>query len=638
MTNLVAADVRNSARRLISVALASLALNALTTSLICAFGFLLGVFAGYSSNPGQLIYDYSICRVIFDFLIVLLASSLILQVIVLASFVQYYIDKRLQDVAIMKSLSMPSSDIQGFFTNPLLLVVLGGAGIAILSVLIIAGLAGFMASMVGLMPVLLLVLVLAINIISVLAAATRKFGALNAMSVSAVMADDFNQDFLQVRKKSRFTSVIDRLGIKAKLSYRNLMTRRREFARTATIMAVGCFMASVLFTSGFVINETFTHYLTAATGAERSGAVIMIAGPAVSATVQDAYQSFSTPNVSLPSSENLLDATNLFNSSLFHVDLFGSDFCTVDWCAVQEVVLQEIQGIVFTGLENAYPPYNQSNPFGNQTYTVIGGTRMCRTLAFGVDFSSMLQTWPGLAGDIAGQTAPSVVLGDSIASLMVDNLQDEEIGIASGEYKIAASVLDPANHGFTVYMPINDFWVDLNCPSGFVNCGFLVISSAYLSMKSEILQEVTGYVRSIYGPGIAAVDLSSVLASVPQAMNGLLAIHIALGTLIFCLVVLYFLEFGRLAMKSKAREYQVMKWLGAKRTFVRDIVFGESIFGVFFGGIIATSLNLIFDSVILAGTAILPPISIPLLIVVLVILAFSLVTWITTNITTRSLK
>ena len=103
------------------------------------------------------------------------------------------------------------------------------------------------------------------------------------------------------------------------------------------------------------------------------------------------------------------------------------------------------------------------------------------------------------------------------------------------------------------------------------------------------------------------------------------------------MIGIYQLEFVNLTFRANARDYRIMKLLGASRGFLRGVIFGESAFAILFGGFIALSLNLIFDSTFMA-VAYLPPITTPILIMLIIVGMFSIVNWITTLLVVNHLR
>jgi ABC-type antimicrobial peptide transport system permease subunit len=616
MANLSFADLTRSLGKLRSFFIANFALNALTTSLIYVFSFFLKLVNEYSSNLEKILYNFTVSTSLFDFLIFLLISSVVLQVIVIIAFTGYYIEKRMPDIAIMKTVGMPFNDLLGFFMIPLILITFISMATGILAVSIVGETIGVFISISSPVSLFFIMLGAVANLLTVLLAATAKIKIVFSMPVAAAMSDDFNRDYLQARKPSRSSMILDKLGVRAKISFRNLRTRKRDFAKTAVVMGVACFMASVLFTSGLVINGTYANYVNVATGGNRSGDTIMIACNDVSTTIQEAYQSFYSQNVSIQYGVNLLNAPDLFNSSRFNTALFGNDFSNIDWRLVQETTVKEVQGFIISG--------------STGSYEIVGESRSCNTLVFGVNFTTIFPTWQGLVQDVAEQTAPAVVLGDSVAGTIITDQQVEDVGIQAQQYKIASSVFDPANNGFTVYMTASDFSTAFNVSSGWANCGFLTISPGSLGVKAEILQNLSKYVQSVFGSSFVVVDMSPVFAGLVQAMNNLLTFQLAISVLLLCLVAIFQLEFVNLAFKANARDYRIMKMLGARRAFVRGLIFGESFFAILAGGFVALALNLIFDSTFLTAV-VLPSIGAPLLIMLVVVCVFSLVNWITTH-------
>ena len=362
MPNLAITDLTRSLQKVAPFFVAIFALNALTTSLIYVFSFFFETVESYASKLGKILYNYTVSTSLFNFLIFLLISSIILQVIVIVAFTDYYIEKRMPDIAIMKTVGMPFNDMLGFFMIPLLLLTFVGMGASILVISIVGEAIGVLISISNATSLFFIVLGAMANVLAVIVAGTVKIRSVFSLPVVGVLNDDFNRSYLQARKGSKASRILNRFGIKAKMSYRNLTTRKRDFAKTTTIMGVACFMASILFTSGLVINGTFASDINIATGGKRSGDTILVACNGVSNTIQEAYQSFYAENASVQQGVDLLDPSNLFNSSSLNTAQFGKDFSNIDWRLVQESTIKEEQGFIISGSTGTYQIVGDSNP------------------------------------------------------------------------------------------------------------------------------------------------------------------------------------------------------------------------------------------------------------------------------------
>jgi ABC-type antimicrobial peptide transport system permease subunit len=203
-------------------------------------------------------------------------------------------------------------------------------------------------------------------------------------------------------------------------------------------------------------------------------------------------------------------------------------------------------------------------------------------------------------------------LGDSVAGLIVDNMDFQKIDLDGGYHEIAGKVFDPFNNGFTVYMQPQRLWSMLNKTVPFYNCVFFVLKPGSEASMATQIASLDAYMKTTYGTNFTARSLEPTFSSVIDSTSSIGWLYVSIASLIFMFSLFFQQDFINMTIQSNSRDYKIMHALGMRKRLIARIIHEEFTIVLSIACILAFSLGLIFTSLFLIPTPALPPIFIPM--------------------------
>jgi len=575
--------------------LSNLVLTALNVVMINLLNYLYTIEAAFSSNLDGVYFNYTIISGIFTFMIFIIVVVFFIAIISNVVFVLFYIEKRTKDIGIMKAAGANQSYILQFFIFAPMVACLGSFLIASLASSIL---------MTSIWPTLFpstttsveyMLLLLLGNVASVIMTPVYKIEKLFEKKVAENLNMDYNRDYFELRKNTRFRNLLKRLGRTVYLSYKNLLTRKNDFSRSMLILVCACLATGLLLTSAFVIEGTYSKDIRASLGGDSSSRVVVAGNEAMVDYIISNYRSFYEPGANLAYQPNMYSDEFYINRSAFNASLFASRIEGIDWRVIYETIAHEVQGIEPT------PPIG---------YRVWGRDRCCPVVIHGVDLKSSFNGKSGLSQLSFGNDGYDVILGDSVAGMIVDNMNLQKIDLDGGDHKIAGKVFDTFNNGFTVYMNQSNVWSLLN-KTAFYNCVFIVLKPTSENEMANCIADLDQRIKEWYGENFTARSLEPIFSSVTSSPRYIWWLYGSIASLIFIFSVAFQQEFINMAIQSNSRDYKVMHALGMGRGRIARIIHEEFTIVLSFACILSFGISLIVSSLFLIPLPSLPPIYVP---------------------------
>ncbi len=522
-------------------------------------------------------------------------------------FILYYIENRTRDIGIMKATGANQHFITRFF--------LFSPAIACLSSFFISAFViGIVMTSIWptIFPItstssFLLVILLLENVASVIITPVFKIDKLFEKKVAENLNQDHNRDYFELRKTSRFRNLLKRLGRTVLLSYKNLLTRKNEFSRSLIILTCACLASGLLFTSAFVIQATYSNDLKASLGGEASSRVVVAGNEAMVDYITASYRDFYEPDINRDYLPSMNSSEFYMNRSAFNASLFSDSLSGMDWRVVYKTTAHEQQ---------YYEPLSPSG------YRVWGQSRSCEVVAQGIEWNASFNEWSGFSQSSFYEDGGSIILGDSVAGLIVENVDLQQIKLGEVAYHIAGQVFDPFNNGFTVYMDPQALRNLLGKAEPFHNCVFFTLKPVSDSELAACVAKLDGHMKDTYGSNFTARSLESTFSSVIDSTQSILWLYASIASLIFVFSIFFQQEFINMTIQGNSRDYMIMHALGMGKKRIARIIHEEFTIVLTLACMLAFSLSLLFTSLFLIPTPSLPPIYIPMAIFGLIWLFF----------------
>ncbi len=613
MIELLIRDLVRSKSKVRSMFLSNFVLTTLNVVMINLLNFLYTIEAAFTSNLDAVYFNYTIISGIFTFMIFIILIVFIIAIISNVVFILFYIEKRTRDIGIMKATGANHGYILQFF--------LFAPVVACLASFLIASLASSIL-MTAVWPKLFpgtamsvnfVLLLLLGNVLSATMTPVYKIEKLFEKKVSENLNEDYNKDYFDLRKTSRFRKFLKRLGRTVYLSYKNLLTRRNDFSRSLLILTCACLVSGLLVTSAFVIEATYSNDLKTSLGGDASSRVVVAGNEAMVDFITGNYRSFYEPGSRPAYLPSMYSDAFYMNRSDFDASLFVDSIAGMDWRVVYETTARELQGIEPT------PPSG---------YRIWGKSRSCTVVIQGIEWNSSFNAGIGFSQSSFGDGGDDIILGDSVAGLIVDNVDFQKIDLDGFSHEIAGKVFDPFNNGFTVYMNPPKVWTMLGKAAPFHNCVFFVLKPGSESEMAARLSALDAYMNSTYGPNFTARSLEPTFSSITGSTRYIWLLYGSIASLIFIFSVAFQQEFFNMSIQSNSRDYKIMHALGMGRGRIGQIIHEEFTIVLSLACIISFGLSLVVSSLFIIPLPSLPPIYIPVAIFVAIWLCFYASSWI----------
>lgn len=594
MFSLIVSDLVRSKKRIKPIFFSNLILTALTTILSNLYSYFSNLKQALYSDTTSTIFNYTIIVGFFNFLIFIIILLIILTILVNGIFTLYYIEKRSRDIAVMKANGISYPVLYRFFSFPpaiatLTSFFLGFCIVDLVMNIIWPGLfAGFPFS------IIFILILLFGNIAVVIFVPPYKLEALFKKNVASLLNQDYNKYFFELRKKSWFRNLLSKFGKTVLYSYKNLLTRKKDFARSMTILTCTCIVTGLLFTSGSVIQLTYRSNVTNALGGESWPDIVIMGQRDIVNFVTASYEAFSQPGIKPAYNSSMYSTAFNMNKKSFNLTMFSDEILNVDWRIIYNTTAGEVP---------------EPEILGSNQYQMIGSNRKCSTLVQGVNLTTMFNKFPEISPNSFQNE--SVILGDSIAGLIFDNIQIEHVSIDNNPFPISGSVFDPLENGFTIYMNIDQMRSILNKTSEYYNCAFITLKPMTDSERTKLVSELDAIAKQTYGANFVVQSMKDVFSGVTDSLNSLTWIQLLLGILIFIFIILFQNEFVKIAIYSNFKDYSIMHAMGISKHKIGAMLQEEFFLTLCPSAILAFSLSLLFNEFFLIKMPVLPSIFVP---------------------------
>jgi ABC-type lipoprotein release transport system permease subunit len=309
------------------------------------------------------------------------------------------------------------------------------------------------------------------------------------------------------------------------------------------------------------------------------------------------YQMFSDPEILIDNNViNFTDSKYLFNLSAVNEikNLEGVE--EFDERLINFYDVEEKQGLhFFEDLEE---------------FRQVGQNREADIPIMGVNPEKIIQSFEMEGNFFTNEDAfDNITIGDGLAYNLFDYALDQSLELSSfgASYHISGVVIDSFYSGWVGYMSINESRLILNLMNDEINILVLKLTPGlYEEVKNEL-----NNISLTLGDNFTHLKLDAVFRKNLSFISNLSLYPMFLTVVIAILAVLTLYNYQKGGIIEKARDFLIMRAIGAKNKSLKRILFFESLFVIVPSLLISLSIGMILNSFIIFGRVYLPPLYIP---------------------------
>ncbi|MHA1749820.1 MAG: FtsX-like permease family protein [Promethearchaeota archaeon] len=614
MSKIISNNIRRSKKSLGFFVKSNIILLILNFAIQDIWVYTNAIISNQDLSENKLIFTYSIVYNINSYLTFLIIFCLSLTIVITITSINYYIEKKKRDIGILKTVGANCNTIQKIFVSSfasaftIIFIISIIVSIPMILILINEPLSLLISSLSFKIFYLFLVIFTMYFSINI------KIKLMFKSTVVKLISHDYNPTFLRIRKKSLMMRLINKLGVITKLSYTNLLTKKHDLSKNMAIFTLSSLISGMIFTNAFVINTTFTSSLDAAMGGDNKENIALIGHEDIVNFIIGAYQGFSSLESIAPNNPDLTDKKHFFSIETLNSLVINDNTINIDPRITIIDKITEIQGIqVLSGMN---------------TYKIWGKNRETKAVIFGARLERVFNDWNVEQNLSFGIANKSIVVGDSIAGTIIENIEFQKIEINNTRFSINNVVLDPIYNGFCIYINEEQLSKILNIPDNSYNTLFLTLNASNSIDRQAIINELNENIKNVLGENFTAVLMEPIFENVISSLHGMLNYHLIIGSLIATLFIFFLNEFHNFTIFHKIKELKIMRAIGVKPSGITRYIFNEFLMIMAVSISLAFSISAIFSGLFLISNPKLPAIILPISIFIAIFTFFCTVDYI----------
>jgi ABC-type antimicrobial peptide transport system permease subunit len=418
----------------------------------------------------------------------------------------------------------------------------------------------------------------------------RKIGKEKLMKT---FSKDIPYDYNALKSPKLIPKWLSSLGVNIKISIINTLRRKGEFRRYLIVFSL---ISLIIFTLGLgtIVLKTSSEKWIRKSQSEN---IVIFGHQEVINNYSLMYQMFSDPEILIDNNViNFTDSKYLFNLSAVNEikNLEGVE--EFDERLINFYDVEEKQGLhFFEDLEE---------------FRQVGQNREADIPIMGVNPEKIIQSFEMEGNFFTNEDAfDNITIGDGLAYNLFDYALDQSLELSSfgASYHISGVVIDSFYSGWVGYMSINESRLILNLMNDEINILVLKLTPGlYEEVKNEL-----NNISLTLGDNFTHLKLDAVFRKNLSFISNLSLYPMFLTVVIAILAVLTLYNYQKGGIIEKARDFLIMRAIGAKNKSLKRILFFESLFVIVPSLLISLSIGMILNSFIIFGRVYLPPLYIP---------------------------
>jgi len=418
----------------------------------------------------------------------------------------------------------------------------------------------------------------------------RKIGKEKLMKT---FSKDIPYDYNALKKLQFIPKWLSSLGTNIKISIINTSRRKGEFRRYLIVFSL---ISLIIFTLGLgtiVLKTSSEEWVRKSQGEN----IVIFGHQEVISNYSLMYQMFSNPEILIDTNTiNFTDSKYLFNISDVNEikDLEGVEEFDERLISFYEV--KEKLGLhYFEDIEG---------------FRQVGQNREAIIPIMGVNPENIIQNFEMEGEFFTNEDAfDNITIGDGLALNLFEYALDQslELGSDGPSFHISGVVIDSFYSGWVGYVGINESRIMLNLLNDEINLLVLKLTpGSYEEIKNEL-----NNISITLGDNYSHLKLDDIFLKNLSFMSNLSLYPMFLIVVIAILAVLSLYNYQKGGIIEKARDFLIMRAVGAKNKSLKRILFFESLFVIIPSLLISLSVGMILNSIIIFGRVFLPPLYIP---------------------------
>ncbi|MHA2283904.1 MAG: FtsX-like permease family protein [Promethearchaeota archaeon] len=534
---------------------------------------------------------------------------LILAVFIVVSITTTHVINKKKDIGIMKALGTLPRRLYSFYLLEVYIMFLVGFFLGLICGLISFGIFSMIMNsffipitfQLDLVFTSILFVSCFFSIYFITGYTLRKIGK---ESIMKTFSKDIPYNYNALKKTQLIPKWLSSLGINIKMSIINTSRRKGEFRRYLVVFSL---ISIIIFTLGLgtIVLKTSSEQWIHRSQSEN---IVIFGHQEVIYNYSSMYQMFSNPEILIDKNViNFTESKYLFNLSAVNEIKNIEGIEEFDERIISFYEVQEKPGLhYFEDIAN---------------FRLVGQSREAVIPMMGINPENIIQNFEVEGKFFTNEDAyENITIGDGLAYNLFDYALDQKLELSSygNSFKISGVVIDSFYSGWVGYIGINETRIILNLMNEEINLLVLKLSpGSYLEVQNEL-----NNISATLGDNYTHLRLDGVFEKNLNFISNLSLYPMFLIVVIAILAVLSLYNYQKGGIIEKARDFLIMKAVGAKNRSLKRILFFESLFVIVPSLLISLGIGMILNSVIIFGRVYLPPLYIPFTVFIIIFLVF----------------
>jgi ABC-type lipoprotein release transport system permease subunit len=423
-------------------------------------------------------------------------------------------------------------------------------------------------------------------------------------AIMKTLSKDIPYDYNASKKIQYVPKWLSSFGMNIKISIFNTLRRKGEFRRYLIVFSL---ISLILFTLGLgtiVLKTSSEEWIRKS----QSDNVIIFGHQDVIYNYSSMYQMFSNPEILIDDNViNFTDSKYLFNISDVNQIKNIDGVEKFDERIIHFYDVKEKRGLHF---------FEELEEFRQ-----VGQNREAIIPIIGINPENIIQNFEMEGKFFTNEDSyDNITIGDGLAYNLFDYALDQSLELSSYgiSFHISGVAIDSFYSGWVGYAGINETRIILNLMNDEINLLVLKISpGSYEVMKNEL-----DNISTTLGDNFTHLRLDDVYGKNLSFISNLSLYPMFLIIVIAILAVLSLYNYQKGGIIEKARDFLIMRAVGAKNRSLKRILFFESLFVIVPSLLISLSVGMILNSVVIFGRVYLPPLFIPFTVLGIIFIIF----------------
>ena len=586
--------------------------------LVIAFTVFLINFTSSIGFNSFIAYDYEnlfffsggISIIFTDFTMVVLILMVILAFVVIIIVTSTLIITKKRDIAIMKALGSIPQKLYGFYLTEVYVVFFIGFVLGAIIGFISYVIFFFIASSLGVLatfqvdviytPILFISCFVGVYLFP--GVVLRKLGTQNTIKL---FSRDIPSNYDASKKLTTIPKWLSLIGYNVKISVLNTLRRRGEFKRYLIVFTTISVIIFTLALGSTVLQNSSQEWIKKAQGTN----IIAIGHKDVLQNYALMYGMFSNPDILVTQNDiDFLNPDYLFNLSKVGELTNYAEIEKIDQRLLNFFNVTELDGYHF---------------LVDGGYIVAGQDRKAIIPIIGFNASEIIQDFEIEGEYIEGIDNINMMIGDGLGYNLFDypldqSMRIEELGTGH-PFHISGVVIDSFYSGFAGYVDLEVMQGDLNFSSNEINLLLLKVQS---SEYSNIIGDIELIIQGNLGENFSFVNLNQTFENNYSFLEiiTLYPLLIIIMMAVISIFTLYNYQKGNIM--EKAKDFLIMRAVGAKNKSIKKILFLEAFYMIIPSLLLSMGVGMIINLLFLFDRVHLPNISLPIIIMGLLLIAF----------------